>query len=156
GLRDKPRGRGRGGAHARAARRAGGARGRGGERMKYVDEFRDGRRAEGLLAELRRTVTRPFVIMEVCGGQTPALPRYGVDALMPGEIELVHGPGCPVCVTPLEMIDRAHAIAAREGVIFTSFGDMLRVPGSRGSLLSARARGADVRVVYSPLDALRI
>lgn len=124
--------------------------------MKYVDEFRDGRRAEALLAELRRVVTRPWVLMEVCGGQTHAILRYGIDALLPAGLELVHGPGCPVCVTPLEMIDRAHAIARRPGVIFTSFGDMLRVPGSRGSLLSARADGADVRIVYSPLDALAL
>ncbi len=124
--------------------------------MKYVDEFRDARRAEALLAEIRRVLTRRWVLMEVCGGQTHAILRYGLDALLPEGIELVHGPGCPVCVTPLEMIDRAHALAMRPGLIFTSFGDMLRVPGSRGSLLSARAAGADVRVVYSPLDALRI
>lgn len=124
--------------------------------MKYVDEFRDGRRAQALLAEIRRAATRPWVLMEVCGGQTHSILRYGLDALLPKAIELVHGPGCPVCVTPLEMIDRAHAIAERPGVIFTSFGDMLRVPGSRSSLLGARSRGADVRVVYSPLDALRI
>ena len=124
--------------------------------MRYVDEFRDGGRAEAWLAEIRRVVTRPWVIMEVCGGQTHAILRHGIDALLPREIELVHGPGCPVCVTPLEMIDRALAIAARPGVIFTSFGDMLRVPGSNGSLIGARAEGADVRVVYSPLDALAI
>jgi hydrogenase expression/formation protein HypD len=124
--------------------------------VKYVDEFRDGKRAEALLAEIRRTVTRPWVLMEVCGGQTHSILRYGLDELLPREITLVHGPGCPVCVTPLEMIDRAHAIALEEGVIFTSFGDMLRVPGSRESLLSTKARGADVRVVYSPLDALEL
>jgi hydrogenase expression/formation protein HypD len=124
--------------------------------MKYVDEFRDGARAQRLLAAIRRTVTRRWVLMEVCGGQTHAILRHGIDALLPSEVELVHGPGCPVCVTPLEKIDRAHAIAARPGVIFTSFGDMLRVPGSRGTLLDCRARGADVRVVYSPLDALAL
>jgi hydrogenase expression/formation protein HypD len=94
--------------------------------------------------------------MEVCGGQTHAIVRYGIDRMLPPSVELVHGPGCPVCVTPLEMIDRAHAIAEKPGVIFTSFGDMLRVPGSRGDLLRLRSRGADVRVVYSPLDALRL
>lgn len=124
--------------------------------MKYLDEFRDGRRAEGLLAEIRRTVTRPWVLMEVCGGQTHSILRYGLDALLPEQVELIHGPGCPVCVTPLEMLDRAYALAARKEVIFASFGDMLRVPGSCGSLLQARARGADVRVVYSPLDALNL
>lgn len=124
--------------------------------MKYVDEFRDGRRAEALAAEIRRVVTRPWVLMEVCGGQTHSIMRFGIDGLLPPEVELAHGPGCPVCVTPLEMLDRALAIAARPGVIFASFGDMLRVPGSGGSLLSAKARGADVRVVYSPLDALAL
>src|SRR5262245_58143416 len=124
--------------------------------MKYLDEYRDEAVARKLVTEIRKTVRRPWVLMEICGGQTHSIVKYGIDDMLPREIELVHGPGCPVCVTPLEMIDRAHAIAAREGVIFTSFGDMLRVPGSEGSLLSARARGADVRVVYSPLDALRI
>src|SRR5262249_32629091 len=94
--------------------------------------------------------------MEVCGGQTHTIVKYGIDEILPKGVELVHGPGCPVCVTSLEMIDRAHAIAARQDVIFTSFGDMLRVPGSRGDLLSLKSRGADVRIVYSPLDALRI
>lgn len=124
--------------------------------MKYVDEFRDGRRAQTLLAELQRTATKRWVLMEICGGQTHSILRYGLDALLAEQVELVHGPGCPVCVTPLELLDRALAIAARPEVIFCSFGDMLRVPGSRGSLLQARARGADVRVVYSPLDALRL
>src|SRR3954464_5677396 len=124
--------------------------------MRYLDEFRDRRRAEALLLEIRRIALHPWVLMEVCGGQTHSILRYGLDALLPEQVELVHGPGCPVCVTPLEMIDRALAIAARPEVIFTSFGDMLRVPGSQGSLLQARARGADVRVVYSPLDALRL
>src|SRR5690606_16667922 len=101
-------------------------------------------------------VTRPWVLMEVCGGQTHSIIRYGIDRLLPPEVELVHGPGCPVCVTSLETIDRAHAIASREDVILASFGDMLRVPGSRGDLLGLKARGADVRVVYSPLDALEL
>lgn len=124
--------------------------------MKYLDEYRDAKIASRLLRSIREAVTRPWVIMEVCGGQTHSIVRYGLDELLPPEVELVHGPGCPVCVTPLETIDRAHAIASRPEVIFTSFGDMLRVPGSRGDLLGLRARGADVRVVYSPLDALAI
>jgi hydrogenase expression/formation protein HypD len=109
-----------------------------------------------LLREIRRVAQSPWVIMEVCGGQTHSIVRYGIDRMLPPEVELVHGPGCPVCVTALETIDRAHAIAAHPDVIFTSFGDMLRVPGSRGDLLSLRGRGADVRVVYSPLDAVGI
>jgi len=124
--------------------------------VKYLDEYRDGRLAGTLLDEIRRTVTRPWVIMEVCGGQTHSIVKHGIDRLLPPEIELVHGPGCPVCVTSLEMIDKAHAIAARPEVIFCSFGDMLRVPGSRGDLLTLKSRGADVRVVYAPLDCLRI
>jgi hydrogenase expression/formation protein HypD len=106
--------------------------------------------------EIHRTVTRPWVLMEICGGQTHAIIRHGLDQLLPPEIELVHGPGCPVCVTPLELIDKALAIAAQPGVIFTSYGDMLRVPGSGRDLFSVRAAGGDVRVVYSPLDALKI
>jgi hydrogenase expression/formation protein HypD len=124
--------------------------------MKYLDEFRDGRVTKALLDEIGRAVTRPWVIMEVCGGQTHSILRHGIDRLLPTEIELVHGPGCPVCVTSLETIDKAHAIASTEGVIFCSFGDMLRVPGSRGDLLSLKSRGADVRVVYAPLDSLKI
>jgi hydrogenase expression/formation protein HypD len=124
--------------------------------MRFLDEYRDGRIARGLLEEIRRTVTRPWVIMEVCGGQTHSIVKHGLDRLLPEEVELVHGPGCPVCVTSLEMIDKAHAIASRPEVIFCSFGDMLRVPGSRGDLLSLKSRGADVRVVYAPLDCLRI
>lgn len=124
--------------------------------MKYLDEYRDPRVAAGLIERIRATVTRPWVVMEVCGGQTHSIVRYGIDRLLPETVELVHGPGCPVCVTALETIDRAHAIASRPNVIFTSFGDMLRVPGSRGDLLGLKARGADVRVVYSPLDALKI
>ena len=124
--------------------------------MKYLDEYRDAALASKVLDGIRRTVTRPWVIMEVCGGQTHSIIKYGLDELLPDKIELVHGPGCPVCVTPLEMIDRAHAIAARPGVIFCSFGDMLRVPGSRADLFQLRAEGADVRVVYSPLDCLKV
>jgi hydrogenase expression/formation protein HypD len=124
--------------------------------VKYLDEYRDAGAAAALLDAIQRTVTRPHVIMEVCGGQTHSILRYGLDRMLPPEIELVHGPGCPVCVTALETIDRAHAIAARPGVIFTSFGDMLRVPGSSTDLLGLRARGADVRVVYSPLDAVAL
>src|SRR6478672_3359161 len=124
--------------------------------MKYLDEYRDDRIARKILDEIRRSVTRSWVLMEVCGGQTHSIVKYGLDYLLPPEIELVHGPGCPVCVTPLEMIDRAIAIAARPDVIFCSFGDMLRVPGSRGDLFSVKARGGDVRVVYSPLDCLKL
>jgi hydrogenase expression/formation protein HypD len=124
--------------------------------VKFLDEYRDARLARGLLDEIRRTVTRPWVVMEVCGGQTHSIVKHGIDRLLPEEIELVHGPGCPVCVTSLETIDRAHAIASRPDVVFCSFGDMLRVPGSRGDLLTLKSRGADVRVVYAPLDCLRI
>jgi|ERR1043166_2183494 hydrogenase expression/formation protein HypD len=124
--------------------------------MKYLDEYRDGRTARTLVQAIARTARRPWALMEVCGGQTHSIVKYGIDRLIPPEIELLHGPGCPVCVTPLEMIDRAHAVAARPGVLFCSFGDMLRVPGSRGDLLSLKAKGSDIRVVYSPLDALRL
>ncbi|MFN2196248.1 MAG: hydrogenase formation protein HypD [Anaerolineales bacterium] len=124
--------------------------------MKYLDEFRDADLARGLLQEIDRTVTKPWVIMEICGGQTHSIMRSGLDQLLPAQIELVHGPGCPVCVTPLELIDKALAIASRPDVIFTSYGDMLRVPGSQADLFSIRAAGGDVRVVYSPLDAVRI
>ena len=124
--------------------------------MKYVDEYRDHAVAQKLIAEIKRAVTRPWVLMEVCGGQTHSIVKYGLDYLLPREVELVHGPGCPVCVTPLEMIDRAHAIARKPDVIFCSFGDMLRVPGSNGDLFQVKAEGGDVRIVYSPLDCLRI
>jgi hydrogenase expression/formation protein HypD len=124
--------------------------------VKYLDEYRDGGVAGTLAKTIAGMATRPWVLMEVCGGQTHSIVRYGIDRMIPETIELVHGPGCPVCVTSLEMIDKAHAIASRPGVIFTSFGDMLRVPGSRGDLLTLKSRGADVRVVYSPLDAVRI
>jgi hydrogenase expression/formation protein HypD len=124
--------------------------------MKYLDEYRDEGTAAKLLAAIGRAVTRPWVIMEVCGGQTHTIVKYGLDEILPQAIELVHGPGCPVCVTSLEMLDRAHAIARRPEVIFCSFGDMLRVPGSHGDLLALKSQGADVRIVYSPLDAVRI
>jgi hydrogenase expression/formation protein HypD len=124
--------------------------------MKYLTEFRDGEAAGRLAADIRRLVTRPWAIMEVCGGQTHSIIRNGLDQLLPAEVELIHGPGCPVCVTPLELIDKALAIAARPGVIFTSFGDMLRVPGSEKDLFRVKGEGGDVRVVYSPLDALRL
>ncbi len=124
--------------------------------MKYLEEFRNGEIARRLADDIRRMVTRRWTIMEVCGGQTHSIIRNGIDQLLPSEIELIHGPGCPVCVTPLETIDRALAIAALPGVTFCSFGDMLRVPGSQKDLFRARSEGSDVRVVYSPLDAVRI
>jgi hydrogenase expression/formation protein HypD len=124
--------------------------------MKYVTEYRDAELVSAAVREIRRIVTCPWVIMEICGGQTHAIVRHGIDQLLPPEIELVHGPGCPVCVTPLELIDKALDIAARPNVIFTSYGDMLRVPGSSGDLFAVRAAGGDVRVVYSPLDAVKI
>jgi len=124
--------------------------------MKYIDEYRDPQLARKLLAEIRRTTTRHWTIMEICGGQTHSIIRNGIDQLLPDTIELVHGPGCPVCVTPLESIERALAIASRKEVIFTSFGDMLRVPGNARDLFMVRSAGGDVRIVFSPLDALQI
>ncbi len=124
--------------------------------MKYLTEFRDPEVAQGLLTQIRRTVTRPWTIMEVCGGQTHSIIRNGIDLLLPDLVELVHGPGCPVCVTPLDVIDQALAIAAMPDVIFCSFGDMLRVPGSEVDLFTVKSQGGDVRIVYSPLDAYRI
>jgi hydrogenase expression/formation protein HypD len=124
--------------------------------MKYVTEYRDGDKAKRLLREIARQVTRPWAIMEVCGGQTHAIIRHGIDQLLPAEVELIHGPGCPVCVTPVQTIDTALAIASLSNVIFCSFGDMLRVPGSHRDLFQVQAAGADVRIVYSPLDALKI
>jgi hydrogenase expression/formation protein HypD len=124
--------------------------------MKYLDEYRDAGLAQGLLEQIRGVQKRPWVLMEVCGGQTHSIVKFGIDDLLPRDIELVHGPGCPVCVTPLELIDKAHAIASRPDVIFCSFGDMLRVPGSQCDLLTVKSRGADVRVVYSPLECLKI
>jgi hydrogenase expression/formation protein HypD len=124
--------------------------------MKYQEEYRDPVAATKLQQAIRKVTTRPWTIMEVCGGQTHTIVKYGIDELLPREVELVHGPGCPVCVTPLELIDKAIEIASRPGVIFCSFGDMLRVPGSRRDLLGVKAAGGDVRIVYSPLDCLRI
>ncbi len=124
--------------------------------MKYLDEYRDGRVAAKILSEIGRVTTRPWTLMEVCGGQTHSIVKHGVDRMLPSQIELVHGPGCPVCVTPLEQIDKAHAIARRPAVLFTSFGDMLRVPGSHTDLLRLKSEGADVRIVYAPLDAVRL
>ena len=124
--------------------------------MKHLAEYRDAEKAQRLAAEIHRVATRPWAIMEVCGGQTHSIIRNGVDQLLPPEVELIHGPGCPVCVTPLETIDRALTIAAKPGVIFCSFGDMLRVPGSRDNLFAVKAAGGDVRVVYSPLDAVKL
>lgn len=124
--------------------------------MKYLDEYRDPKLAQQLSAEISKITSKPHVLMEVCGGQTHAIVKFGIDRLLPKEIELVHGPGCPVCVTPLELIDKAVAIASLKDVIFCSFGDMLRVPGSRKDLLSVKAEGGDIRIVYSPLDALKV
>ncbi|MET9922028.1 hydrogenase formation protein HypD [Streptomyces sp. NPDC006435] len=124
--------------------------------MKYLDEFSDPDVAKKLIDQIHAATTRKWALMEVCGGQTHSIIRHGIDQLLPDSVEMIHGPGCPVCVTPLETIDRALAIAARPGVIFCSFGDMLRVPGSSQDLFSVKSAGGDVRVVYSPLDALRI
>jgi len=124
--------------------------------MKYREEYRDPVAAGKYADAIRRMVTQPWRIMEVCGGQTQAIVRYGIDQILPPEVTLIHGPGCPVCVTPVDYIDKAIEIAGRPGTILASFGDMLRVPGSQGDLLAAKARGGDVRVVYSPLDALEI
>jgi hydrogenase expression/formation protein HypD len=124
--------------------------------MKYLEEFSDPDLAQRLLEQIHAVVTRPWALMEVCGGQTHSIIRHGIDQLLPPEVEMIHGPGCPVCVTPLEMIDKALAIAARPEVTFCSFGDMLRVPGSHEDLFRVKSAGGDVRVVYSPLDALRL
>jgi len=124
--------------------------------VRYVDEYRDAQAAARLAEAIRSRVNRPWTVMEICGGQTHTILKSGLEELLPPEITLVHGPGCPVCVTPVELIDAAVEVASRPGVIFCSFGDMLRVPGSVRSLLEAKARGADVRVVYSPLDAVKL
>lgn len=124
--------------------------------MRFVDEYRDETSAQTFIQGMQRLVTQPWTIMEICGGQTHTLIKFGIDRLLPETVTLVHGPGCPVCVTPLELIDQALAIARRPEVIFTSFGDMLRVPGSETDLLSVKARGGDVRIVYSPLDAVTL
>jgi hydrogenase expression/formation protein HypD len=122
--------------------------------MRFQDEYRDGAAARRFADAIARIVTRPWTLMEVCGGQTHAIVRFGIDELLPPGLTLVHGPGCPVCVTPVEYVDKAIEIAGRPGVVLCSFGDMLRVPGSDGDLLAAKSRGADVRTIYSPLDAL--
>ncbi len=124
--------------------------------MKFVDEYRDAKLAEDYAQRIARLVTQPWTIMEICGGQTHAIVKFGIDSLLPPTVALVHGPGCPVCVTPLELIDKAIAIASQPGVTFCSFGDMLRVPGSRQDLLAVKAAGGDVRIVYSPLDAVKV
>jgi hydrogenase expression/formation protein HypD len=124
--------------------------------MRYVDEYRDGDAVRQTAAALASAQTRPWTLMEICGGQTHAILKFGLEQLLPKSLTLVHGPGCPVCVTPLEMIDQAIEIAARPGVIFTAFGDMLRVPGSTKSLLQVKSEGGDVRIVYSPLDAVTL
>jgi hydrogenase expression/formation protein HypD len=124
--------------------------------MKFREEYRDPAKVKALLAEISSIITRPWTLMEICGGQTHAFLQHGLDDMLPRQVELIHGPGCPVCVTPLEQIDRAIAIAAQSEVIFTSYGDMLRVPGTGRDLFSVRAHGGDVRVVYSPLDAVKL
>jgi hydrogenase expression/formation protein HypD len=122
----------------------------------FLERYRDAKLVKAVIQEIKENVTQPWTLMEICGGQTHAIMQYGLDQLLPKEIELVHGPGCPVCVTSLELIDQALWIAQQENVIFASFGDMLRVPGSQGDLFSIRASGGDVRVVYSPMDAVKI
>jgi hydrogenase expression/formation protein HypD len=124
--------------------------------VKYLQEFRDAELVRGVLKQIHQTATHPWVLMEICGGQTHSIVRHGLDQLLPAEVELVHGPGCPVCVTPLELIDKSLEIASQPNVIFTSYGDMVRVPGTSKDLFSVRASGGDVRVVYSPLDAVKI
>lgn len=124
--------------------------------MKYLDEYRDPKLAKQFSQAIHKITTKRWVLMEICGGQTHAIVKFGIDELLPEKIELVHGPGCPVCVTPLELIDQALILASRPDVIFCSFGDMLRVPGSGGDLFSVKAQGGDVRIVYSPLDALAL
>ena len=125
-------------------------------RMKFLDEYRDSRIAHALAKEVNERTTQPWVLMEICGGQTHTIMRYGLDELLPKQVELVHGPGCPVCVTPLETIDKALALALRPEVILVSYGDMLRVPGSNSDLFRAKAEGGDVRVAYSPMEAVKI
>jgi hydrogenase expression/formation protein HypD len=124
--------------------------------MKYIDEYRDARIAQALARDITQFTTRPWVLMDICGGQTHTIMRYGIDELLPKQIELVHGPGCPVCVTPLETIDKAIALAALPDVTLVSYGDMLRVPGSTSDLFRAKAQGADVRVAYSPMESVKI
>jgi hydrogenase expression/formation protein HypD len=124
--------------------------------MRYVDEYRDAKLAEEYAQAIAATTTKPWTVMEICGGQTHAIVKFGIDELLPDTITMIHGPGCPVCVTPIELIDKAIEIASRAGVIFCSFGDMLRVPGTRKDLFAVKACGGDVRIVYSPLHCLKI
>ena len=124
--------------------------------MRFVDEYRDKEQVRSLVRAIRQVVTRPWHIMEICGGQTHAIARYRLEEMLPEEVKLLHGPGCPVCVTPVEIIDRALELAKRPDVILASFGDMMRVPGSREDLLQIKARGADIRILYSPLDAVSL
>ena len=124
--------------------------------MRHVDEYRDPAAVRAVVERIHATVTRPWTLMEVCGGQTHSILKFGMDELLPAKVRLVHGPGCPVCVTPLEMIDRAIAIASRPDTTFCSFGDMLRVPGSTKDLFTVKSEGGDVRVVYSPMDAVAL
>ena len=124
--------------------------------MKYQAEFRDSRKVQAIVAQIEKITTKPWRIMEVCGGQTHAILKYGLDELVPAGLEFLHGPGCPICVTPTEVIDLALELSLRDNVLFCSFGDMLRVPGSHEDLLSLKARGASIRMVYSPLDAVKI
>ena len=124
--------------------------------MKYIDEYRNADTAKKYVEMIREITKHEWIMMEICGGQTNTIIKFGINHLLPKEITLVHGPGCPVCVTPLEIIDKAIAIASRHDVIFTSFGDMLRVPGSKKDLLAVKSEGGDVRIVYSPLDGLKL
>ena len=124
--------------------------------MRFVDEYRSNEKVQTLLEAIRKKVTRPWYIMEICGGQTHAIARYRLEEMLPPDIQLLHGPGCPVCVTPVETIDYALKLATQPNVILASFGDMMRVPGSKEDLLSVKARGADIRMLYTPLDALSL
>ena len=124
--------------------------------MRFVDEYRDKEQVRSLVRAIRQVVTRPWHIMEICGGQTHTIARYRLEEMLPEEVKLLHGPGCPVCVTPVGIIDRALELAKRPDVILASFGDMMRVPGSREDLLQIKARGADIRILYSPLDAVSL
>ena len=124
--------------------------------MKFIDEYRQGDIAKKLAEQIAQLTARPLKIMEVCGGHTHTIFKYGIEDLLPENITMIHGPGCPVCVIPLGRVDDAISIARQPGVIFTTFGDAMRVPGSKTSLLDAKASGADVRMVYSPLDALKL
>src|SRR5215467_15379838 len=124
--------------------------------MKYVDEYRDAKMAEEYARAIAAITTKPWTLMEICGGQTHAIVKFGIDELLPEKITLVHGPGCPVCVTPIEIVDKAVEIASRPDVTFVSYGDMLRVPGTRSDLFRVKAQGSDVRIAYSPMEAVKI